>query len=180
MLVFRHWFPLRILPGSMKGYWSFLWCILYICWFVCGEQMCYSDSTSLESVSSRGEILLCVSVPVVCVTAQVTNGTENVFYVELLCYHTFIALRQKQRWKKEHKIFNYPILKTECVNVWAHEMVNSYCIHLISYVKHIVFWKVLNSQGVKTKKRDCRSMQQNMWNITKEKMVMKYVRVCEC
>jgi len=43
--------------------------------------MCYSDSTSLESVSSRGEILIvCVSDSVVCVTAQVTNGTENVFF----------------------------------------------------------------------------------------------------
>ena len=42
--------------------------------------MCYSESTSLESVSSRGEVLVvCVSVPVVCVTAQVTNRTENVF-----------------------------------------------------------------------------------------------------
>ena len=27
----------------------------------------------------RGDNLLCVSVPVVCVTAQVTNGTESVF-----------------------------------------------------------------------------------------------------
>jgi len=84
----------------------------------------------------------------------------------LPCFYCFTS---ETAMKKENKIFNYPILKTECVNVWARVLVNSYCIHLISYVKHIVFWKVLNSQGVKTRNRDCRFMQQNVWTITKEK-----------
>lgn len=142
--------------------------------------MCYSDNTSLESVSSRGEILiLCDCSCCLRHSASDQRDWERVFWWNT--YFTILLLRYARNSDvNEHKIFNYPILKTECVNVWAHVLVNSYCIHPISYVKHIVFWNVVNSQGVKTRNRDCRCMQQNMWTVTKEKMVMKYVRVCEC
>lgn len=79
----------------------FLWSILYICCICMSRANVLLRQHQSEVGKFNKDDNYCVWVfRLFCVTAQVTNGTENVFHVQFLFYHSFIVLRQKQRWKK--------------------------------------------------------------------------------